>query len=146
MEPEKFRIYFWQKVAPLFVLPVFGGMLALTPWGRGWPIEVWYGIGGVAGALVVVYLVVSWVKSVVVLDERGLTVRTGEGVQTWPYEKLIKVKQIGKYRVRMCWDPGIVDQHLHMSIDLWNADGFVDALLDWYAETTGEEMAFPEAA
>ena len=43
------------------------------------------------------------------------------------------MKQIGKYRVRMCFDPDIPDKHMHMTLDLWHSDDFVDGLLDWYA-------------
>ena len=40
----------------------------------------------------------------------------------------------------MCFDPDIPDTHMHITVDLIDSDGFVDALLDRYAESTGHEL------
>ena len=37
----------------------------------------------------------------------------------------------------MCYDPDIPDKHMHVTVDLFDSDGFVDALLDRYAESQG---------
>jgi hypothetical protein len=69
-----------------------------------------------------------------------MTLYLAEGLATWPYEKLLKVKQIGRYRVRMCFDPDIPEKHMHISIDLFHSDAFVEELLYRYQERTGHEL------
>jgi len=44
----------------------------------------------------------------------------------------------------MCFDPDIPDKHMHVTVDLFSSDRFVDALLDRYAETQGHELPEPE--
>jgi hypothetical protein len=142
MEPsEHFRMFFWQKFVPLLALPVLGAPLAISPLTEGWPLTTW----GVAGALVTagigVYLVNVWRKSDVVLDDGGMTLYLANALEVWPYEKLIGAKQVGKYRVRMCYDVDRDDgQHLHISVDFVDSDAFTDALLDRYAESQGHEL------
>jgi len=83
----------------------------------------------------------AWRKSDVVLGDAGMTLYIGNALEAWPYEKLLGVKQVGKYRVRMCYDVGRDDgQHLHISVDFVDSDAFTDALLDRYAESQGHEL------
>jgi len=133
----------WQRFMPLPAISVLGLMLFASPVGQSWSATVWIVIGSVVAVAYGLFVFDGWRKSTVVLDDDGMTVRLPDGVQTWPFEKLIKVRQIGRYRVRMCWDPDIPNKHMHISLDMWNSDGFAEALVDWYAETTGHEL--PEA-
>ncbi|HLB24645.1 MAG TPA: hypothetical protein VJP07_11170 [Dehalococcoidia bacterium] len=146
MERRTFRIFFWQKFVPLSALPVFALLLAISPIVDGWSLTAWIAAGVLAALAVGAYLLQAWLRSPVVLDEDGLTFRGSDGRQTWKHEKLLKVKQIGKYRVRMCYDPGIPDKHMHVTFDLFDSDGFTDALLDWYEAATGGELPELEAA
>jgi len=134
---DHFRIFFWQKFAPLFVLPVLAGFLAISPATEGWGRTGWSILGGVVGFGIALYFADAWRTSDVQLDDAGMTLHIGRQKQSWPYEKLLKVKQIGNYRVRMCWDSGIPGTHMHISVDLFDSNGFVDALLDRYAESQG---------
>ena len=143
MKTLHFRILFWQKLAPLLVLPVFAGLFLISPVTEGWSRTAWYVAGGVVAAGIVLYVLNAWRVSGIRLDDVGLTLRGASGRQTWPYEKLLKVRLIGGYRVRMCFDPDIPDQpdqHMHITFDLVNPDRFVDALLDRYEATTGHEL------
>jgi hypothetical protein len=140
METVHFRILFWQKVAPLVVLPVFGLLFIVSPVTEGWSPTAWYVAGGVVAGAIALYLGMAWRVSSIQLDDVGLTLRGASGRETWPYEKLLKVKQIGAFRVRMCFDPDIPDQHMHITFDLVNSDRFVDTLLDRYAEKMGHEL------
>jgi hypothetical protein len=139
-DSEHFRLLLWRTLVPLFALPVFGGFIAASPVVDGWTWRGWTIAGAVVGAGVAVYLLRSWLRSDVVLDERGMTLYATSGLQTWPYNKLLKIKQTGKYRVRMCFDPDIPETHMHITVDLFDSDGFVDALLDRYAAATGHEL------
>jgi hypothetical protein len=139
-DTEHFRLLFWRAFVPLFALPVLGGFIAASPVVDGWGWRNWAIAGAVVGAAVAAYLLRSWLRSDVIFDERGMTLYATTGLQTWPYEKLLKVKQIGKYRARMCFDPDIPETHMHISVDLFDSDGFVDALLDRYAQATGHEL------
>jgi hypothetical protein len=138
---DQFRIMFWQKVAPLLALPVFGLFIVVSPLVDGWSTRTWIIAGAIAGAAVFAYLLAAWMRSGVLLDGRGLTFHGTGGRQTWGHEKLLKIKQIGKFRVRMCYDPGIEGKHMHISFDLFDSDGFSAALLDWYERTTGRELS-----
>jgi hypothetical protein len=137
---DHFRILFWQKFAPLFALPVFALVLRFSPITAGWSRTGWEIAGVVVGLAVAAYLLDAWLKSDVRLDDAGVTLYLGRQKETWPYEKLLKVKQIGGYRVRMCFDPDIPDKHMHISVDLFDSNGFVDALLDRYAESQGHDL------
>ena len=139
-DSEHFRLLFWRAFIPLFALPVLGGFFAASPVVEGWTWRTWTIAAVPVGVAIAAYLFRAWLRSDVILDERGLTLYATSGLQTWSYEKLLKVKQIGKYRVRMCFDPDIPETHMHVSIDLVDSDGFVDAILDWYAETLGHEL------
>jgi hypothetical protein len=139
-DSEHFRLLFWRTFIPLFALPVFGGFIAVSPVVEGWTWRSWTIAGAVVGGAVALYLLRAWLRSDVILDERGLTLYATSGLQTWPYEKLLKVKQVGKYRVRMCFDPDIPETHMHITVDLFDSDGFADALLDRYAEAMGHEL------
>ncbi len=145
-DAEYFRIFFWQKFVPILALPVFAFLLAIAPVTNSWTIVTWCVVGGIVACGIAVYLAKAWQRSSVVLDDDGLTVYGTGGWQTWPYEKLLKVKQFGKYRVKMCYDPDLPDQHMHITLDLFEVDTFVDALLDRYAIAAGEELPLPEAA
>lgn len=144
METLRFRIMFWQRIMPLFALPVFGLLVFVSPVTEGWSRTGWYAAGGVVAAAIGVYLCMAWRASGVQLDDNGLTLQGTSGRETWPYEKLLKVKRTGAFRVRMCFDPDIPDQHMHITLDLANVDYFVDTLLDRYEETTGHELPEPE--
>ena len=140
METLHFRIFFWQKFTPLVALPVFALFFAVSPVGRGWSPVAWSVAGGIVGLAVAFYLWRAWRRSDTQLDAVGLTLYGSAGKMSWPYAKLLKVKQAGKYRVRMCFDPDIPDKHMHVTVDLFSSDRFVDALLDRYAETQGHEL------
>jgi hypothetical protein len=140
METLHFRILFWQKFVPLFALPVLAMFIVASPVTDGWSRTMWIVAGGLVGAAIARYLWRVWQTSDVRLDATGLTLYGSSGRQTWPYEKLLKVKQVGKYRVRMCFDPDIPDNHMHITIDLFDSDGFVDALLDRYEDAQGHEL------
>lgn len=138
---EHFRIFFWQKVIPLLGLPVLAAPLAISPLTNGWTGTSWSVAGALLAAAILAYFVRVWQKSDVLLDADGMQVYVGSELDSWPYEKLLKVKQVGKYRVRMCYHLDREDgQHMHVTLDLWDSDGFVDALLDRYALTQGEEL------
>lgn len=137
---EHFRLLFWRTFIPLFALPVFGGFIAASPIVDGWTWRNWVIASIPVAAGIAVYLYRAWRKSDVILDERGLTLYATDGLQTWPYDKLLKVKQVGRYRVRMCFDPDIPETHMHVTVDLIDSDGFTDALLDRYAEAIGHEL------
>ena len=139
-DSEHFRLLLWRTLIPLLTLPVFGGFIAASPIVDGWTWRGWTIAGAVVGAAVALYLLRAWLRSDVVLDDRGLTLYATSGLQTWPYDKLLKVKQTGKYRVRMCFDPDIPETHMHITVDLLDSDGFVEALLDRYAESTGHDL------
>jgi hypothetical protein len=141
MEPERFRLFFWQKFIPLLALPILGFMAALSPAVQSWGPTGWTIAGVVVGLAIAAYLANAWLRSLVSLDAEGLTLPGGD---VYPHAKLLKVKQMGQYRARMCYDPDIPDKHMHVTLDLVDADGFVDALLDWYAETAGHELPVPD--
>jgi hypothetical protein len=145
METLRFRILLWQKIVPLLALPVFGLFFVVSPVTEGWSRTAWYVAGGAVGAAVAVYLWLAWRVSSVQLDDVGLTLSGSSGRETWPYEKLIKVKQTGAFRVRMCFDPDIPDKHMHITFDLVDSNRFVDTLLDRYAERAGHELPSLEA-
>jgi hypothetical protein len=140
-QTEHFRMFFWQKLTPLLALPVLGAPLAASPMTDGWPLTTWLVAGALVAAGIGVYIVSAWRKSDVVLDGAGMTLYIGSALQVWPYEKLIGVKHVGRYRVRMCYDVDRDDgQHVHISVDFADSDGFIDALLDRYAESQGHEL------
>ncbi len=140
METLHFRIFFWQKFVPLLALPVFGLLFAVSPVTAGWSQTAWAVAGAGVAAVIGWYLWNAWRTSGVQLDATGLTLFVGPARETWPYEKLLKIKQAGKYRVRMCFDPDIPDKHMHITVDLFDSDGFVDALLDRYEDTQGHDL------
>ncbi len=141
METVRFRILLWQKIVPLLALPVFGLFFFVSPVTEGWSRTGWYVAGGVVAVAIAVYLWMAWRTSSVELNDTGLTLwGPSGGRETWPYEKLLKVKQTGAFRVRMCFDPDILDKHMHITFDLVDSNRFVDLLLDRYAEKTGHEL------
>lgn len=151
MDTLHFRIFFWQKLVPLIALPAAVVLIAVSPFASGKPPLVW-----VAGAVALAVATVAyawniWRKSEILLDKTGLTLHLLGTLQTWPYGKLWQVKQFGKYRVRMCFDPGFDDNedkhtHMHITVDVFGSDAFVDALLDRYESTTGHELPVLEPA
>jgi hypothetical protein len=138
MERRVFRIFFWQKLTPFAALPVFAIMFMASPIDDGWSRQTWLTAGGIFAAIVAFYLAMQWRNSDVVLDDDGLHYHVAGGRQTWPYEKLLNVRQIGKYRVKLCFDPDIPDKHWHVTFDLFNSDAFVDEMMDRYEAVTGE--------
>ncbi len=145
METLRFRILFWQKIVPLLALPVFGVFFVVSPVTEGWSRTAWYVAGGGVAAAIAVYLWMQWRVSSVQLDDVGLTLWGSSGKETWPYAKLLKVKQTGAFRVRMCFDPDIPDKHMHITFDLVDSNRFVDTLLDRYEETMGHELPLLES-
>jgi hypothetical protein len=145
MEPERFRLVIWMKLVPLLGLPVPALFLAIAPVSESWSATTWYGLGMIAAIGVAAYVWRTWTRSIVLLDDAGMTLQLPGGLQTWPYEKLLKYRRIGKYRVRMCFDPDRPDAphlHMHISADFTNPEAFVEALLDHYAETMGYELSW----
>jgi hypothetical protein len=140
VERQTFRILFWQKLVPLVPLPVFALMLYITPFTQDWSARTWAIVGAVVAGAIAAYVVKQWMRASVVLSSDGLTLFLNGRMQTWPHEKLLKVKDVGRFRARMCYDPDIPDKHMHISFDLFDRDGFVDTLLDWYEETTGHDL------
>ena len=111
-DTARFRIFFWQKVIPLLALPVFAVFVIASPLTDGWSTTAGTISGAIVGLALALYLLNAWRRAAVRLDGQGLTLYLVEGLQTWPYEKLLKVKQIGRYRVRMCFDPDVPDRPL----------------------------------
>ena len=140
MKTRRYRIFLWQTLIPLLVLPVFAAFLIVSPVARDWDATRWTVIGCVVAGGALAYLWNAWRNADLTLNERGVAVWVGKEQQTWPYEKLLKIKQTGKYRVRLCFDPDIPDKHMHVTADLFHADDFVDELLDRYEEVTGHEL------
>ena len=138
---EHFRALFWQKLTPLVGLPVLGLLLLRAPATAGWSTSSWIVLGSLVAAAIAIYLFRAWQQSLVVLTADGLRLRSAGREVTWPYEDLLKVKQVGRFRVRMCLDTGNNDgTHAHVSIDLSESDAFTEALLDRYAVTQGHEL------
>jgi hypothetical protein len=128
------------------VLPVFAMFVVVSPLTADWGRTAWTAAGALVGLGVAAYLANVWRTSGVQLDNAGVSLHLPGGRQTWPYDKLLKVTQIGRYRVKMCFDPGIPDKHMHIKVDLVSSDRFVDALLDRYEIATGHELPLPEEA
>jgi hypothetical protein len=138
---EQFRALFWKSLVPLLGLPVFALLLLRAPITHGWSITTWITGATLVAVAIAMYLLRSWQKAKVVLADGGIRMYIDGRLVTWPYEDLLKVKQVGRYRVRMCMDVGQNDgQHTHISIDLSDSDAFTDALLDRYALTQGHEL------
>ena len=140
MEKRTFRIMFWQKLMALAAVPAFGGLLAVSPVTDGWGQTAWIVAGAAAVTGVCLYLWGLWSASAVRLDSEGIALKLNGRTEAWPYAKLLKVKQFGRFRVKMCFDPDIAGKHYHISIDLFHSAGFVDALLDGYADALGREL------
>jgi hypothetical protein len=145
MEPERFRTFFLHRLAPFLGLAIPALLFWLSPVGQSWPQASWIALGALAGAAAIAYTAMLWLRGVVLLDERGVTLRVPSGTQTLPYDTLLKVKQIGRYRVRMCFATDDPDVHRHISVDVWDSDGLADALIDWTCEMTGHELTHPLA-
>ncbi len=147
MEPERFRLLIWLKLFPLLLLPIPALFLAISPVSDGWGASTWYGIGAIAAVGAAAYAWRTWSRSNVLLDDAGMSIYLPGGLQTWPYDKLLKYRRIGKYRVRMCFDPDLPetpDVHMHISADFADAQGFVDALLDHYSDAMGRELTWAQ--
>lgn len=128
METRRYRIFFWQKFVPLPGLLVLGGLLAVSPIAESWSRGTWYGIAGAVGLLVAVYLANAWAKSGVLVEQQRVTLHVPGGLQTIDHDDIIKVARHGRWRVRLCVDAGLPDRHRHISMDIWDAAGFVAAL------------------
>ncbi len=140
-QDEHFRIFFWQNVIPLVALPILAVPFAISPVTESWSQTSWWVAGAIVAVGIGFYLANVWRKSDVLLDEDGMTLYIDNAPQAWRYEHLLKVKQVGRYRVRMCYDVDRDDgQHMHVSVDLWGSDAFTDALLDRYALSQGHEL------
>ena len=138
---ETFRILIWQRALwALLGLPLIGALLVLSPVTGGWSRTVWVVAACVGAGAGAAYIWNLWRRSPLILDDEGLTLYLASGWTTWPYEKLLKVRQFGRYRVKMCFDPDIEAKHVHIKIDVLAADAFVDALLDRYFESEGHEL------
>lgn len=138
---EQFRMLFWQKLLPLLGVAVFGTLVVRAPVTAGWSLTTWSVGGALVGAAIAVYLLRAWQQAKVVLNADGLCLYLGGRSVTWPWQDLLRIKQVGRYRVRMCYDVGRDDgQHTHISIDLTDSDAFTDAMLDRYALAQGEEL------
>ncbi|HXK34227.1 MAG TPA: hypothetical protein VNM91_09465 [Dehalococcoidia bacterium] len=128
METERFRIFFWQKFVPLPGLVVLGALLTVSPVADGWPRATWYAVVAVAIVAVAGYLANAWATSAVLLDERGITLHLPGGLTTIGYADLIRATRHGRWRVRLCVDAGLADRHRHVSMDIWDAAGFIAEL------------------
>jgi hypothetical protein len=138
---EHFRLLFWQQLVPLLGIPVFGTAVVRAPVTAGWSMTTWTVAGVLAGGALAVYLVRVWQHAKIVLDADGLRLYLEGHPVTWPWQDLLAIKQVGRYRVRMCYDVGREDgQHTHISIDVTDSDSFTDAMLDRYALSQGEEL------
>lgn len=146
MGRERFRIFIWQKVVPLAGVPVFVLLLTIWPVTGSWSRAQWTAVAVAGGLAIGAYLLSAWRRATVTLDEEGVTLFHEGTVQTWPWEKLLGVRQYGRYRVRLCVDAGGPAAHQHISVDMWRADAFADALDDWYEERTGRALGDPHAA
>ncbi|MDP9237560.1 MAG: hypothetical protein M3P30_09230 [Chloroflexota bacterium] len=139
---EQFRTLLWQKLVPLLGVPVFGALLVRAPITAGWSLTTWSVLGALVSAAIAIYLLRAWQQAKIVLNAEGLRMYVAGRAVIWPWQDLLNVKQVGRYRVRMCYDVGRDDgTHTHISIDLTDSDAFTDAMLDRYALSQGEELA-----
>jgi hypothetical protein len=138
---QHFRIFFWQKFIPLLAIPVLAAPLAVSPLTNGWSTTSWAVAGGIIGIAVAAYLLNAWRRSDVILRPEAMTLWIGSAPESWAYEKLLKVRQGGQSRVRMCFDVDRDDgQHMHVTVDMFDSDAFTDALLDRFAASQGYEL------
>jgi hypothetical protein len=144
--PQRFRAFLWQKFVVLPALLFLAGLVYISPTGQEWSWVTWALVltGLVVGTLA--YIGASGMRFYAQLDDDGVTIHSANGEQTYAYAKILRVKEVGKYRARLCVDIDEPDKHRHVSFDLLNRDGFVDALLDRYEDATGGELAFDQAA
>ena len=87
-------------------------------------------------------------KAQITLDTDGLTVWRGGGRRTYEWSDLKTVRQIGQYRVRMCFHG---EAHDHVAVDVLDSEGFLEAVVDWHQQSVGGELKVnepyePEAA
>lgn len=140
-KPLVFRVLFLRQLVPLVGVALFGALLFTAPITATWGQTRWGVLGAIVTVAIVRYMSDVWRKAAVLLNEDGLRIYAGRTPQFWPYEKLLKVKQVGRYRVRMCFDiPNDDNTHRHLTADLWRSDAFAAALLDRYAAHQGEEL------
>jgi hypothetical protein len=147
--PAYFRVFFWQKIRTMFSLPVIVAMLIYAPFSNGWPLATWVFVGVIITVAYTWYLVQTWRRSDVVLDDEGVTLFHEGSWQSWPYAALNDVRRSGRFRVRMYFNMGQEDRE-RVPTDLLNADDFVDELLDRYEASQGhplpDEGSTPAAA
>ena len=145
-KPQRFRAFLWQKFIVLPGVLFLAGLVYLSPTGQAWSWVTWAFVltACVAGSLL--YVAAAGMRFYAQLDGDAVTLRLASIAQSFPYAEILRVREVGKYRVRLCIDiddPGV---HRHVSFDLLNRDAFVDALLDRYEDVTGDELAFDQAA
>jgi hypothetical protein len=138
MEPETFRTVIWSKLLPLFALPFLALFLAIWPLSDSWGRSTWIALGVVAALAVGAYLVRTWQRAIVWLDDGGIHVAEGVG-DTLTWDRLLGLTRFGRYRVRLCMGERAT-AHAHASIDVWSAADFADALEDWHEHVTGKAL------
>jgi hypothetical protein len=141
MEPERYRIFIWQKVVPLIGVPVFAALLLIWPVTQSWSRGMWIALAVAGGAVIVLHLATAWRHSLVRLDDDGVTLNHGGIDQTWPWDKITGLRQFGAYRVRLCVEAGGQNGHTHISVDMWHADAFCEAIFEWREHATGRSIA-----
>ena len=146
--PEHFRGFIWREIASLVALPVFAVLLWVAPVTQGWSLLQWALVGAAAGLALVAYVGRAFKRARITLDDEGVTLWRNGAWRSYAWEDLKTVRQIGAYRVRMCFHG---EEHDHVAVDVLNSEAFLEAVVDWHEETIGGELKVnepyePEAA
>ena len=146
--PEHFRAFIWREIASLVGLPVLILLLWFAPVTSDWSRMQWLLLAAGGVLALIAYFANAMRKADIKLDADGLTLWRGGVRRTYGWRDLKTVRQIGQYRVRMCFHG---EEHDHVAVDVLNSEGFLDAVVDWHQETIGGELKVnepyePEAA
>jgi hypothetical protein len=143
--PEHFRAFIWREIASLAGIPVLAFMLWLAPVTSSWSTLQWLLLAGAGAVALAAYFANALRKADITLDDEGLTLWRGRIRRTYAWADLKTVRQIGRYRVRMCFNG---EEHEHVAVDVLTPEAFLEAVVDWHQETIGGELkvnAPPEA-
>jgi hypothetical protein len=146
--PEYFRGFIWREIASLVALPVFAFMLWMAPVTDSWSLLQWTLLAAAAAACVAAYVARALARARITLDDHGVTLWQVGSWRTHAWADLRTIRQIGAYRVRMCFHG---DAHEHVAVDVLRSDAFLEAVVDWHEQLIGTELKVnepyaPEAA
>ena len=135
---------FIAKLAPAVAFAPFGALfLATSSISEGWTATTWGIAGAVAMIAAALYTLRLRATSYVEVDDDGIVLPVGAGRQRWHYKQMLKAKQIGRFRVRLCLQGDDPKMHSHVTVDFFDPDSFLDEVAASYEEATGQ--AFPDA-